>query len=90
MNSIEFAGDSPEAVALFLTLAIARLENVSLEPLGELPPEVTVAELRTLPASADRVWLLDTYAECIAAVRDPVERLRLRRAARPTGSSLAS
>lgn len=52
---------TPEAVALALTNAVARLEGKIF--------------VKGAPASADRKWLLDTYAECLAAVKNPGGRL---------------
>ena len=47
--------NSPEQVALKLTENIASIEQFQLHGGGKRP--------------ADRKWLLDTYAECLEAVR---------------------
>ena len=52
---VHLGENSPEEVALKLTKTIASLENVSL--------------LGHQQGHADRKWLLDTYAECLKAVR---------------------
>jgi hypothetical protein len=49
---------SPEEVAYKLLYLVAWGENRDLEGWGK----------------ADRKWLLDTYAECLLAVRDPATR----------------
>lgn len=52
-------GGTPEAVAYALMRDIALCEGKSLDG----------AKVAT------RKWLLDTYAECLATVRDPEERV---------------
>jgi hypothetical protein len=51
---IELVGDSPEIVALALLRQLAQLEQQELDP---------------TQVSFDRNWLLNAYAECLAAVR---------------------
>jgi hypothetical protein len=55
--------ESAESVAFRLMLLVADLENKTLHG--------NPARERTL---ADRQWILDTYAECLRAVRLPEER----------------
>ena len=57
---------SPEEVAYKLLYLVAWGENRDLEGWGK----------------ADRKWLLDTYAECLLAVRNPAARA----AAQPASS----
>jgi hypothetical protein len=52
---VHIGENSPEQVALKLLDVIANVEKRSLTSLG--------------PNPADRKWLLDTYAECLEAVR---------------------
>ena len=61
--TITFINHSPEKVALDLVQIISLIEKRSLH---SGPPAGWT--------SADRKWLLDTYAECIQAVREPEER----------------
>jgi hypothetical protein len=61
---VHIAENSPEQVAYKLLQTIASNEGKSL---GNSP--VSGA------ASADRKWLLDTYAECLQAVKFPTDRL---------------
>ena len=51
---IELVGDSPEIVALALLRQLAQLEQQELDP---------------AQVNFDRNWLLNAYAECLAAVR---------------------
>jgi hypothetical protein len=50
---------SPEEVAYKLMYVVAWGENKNLDDWGK----------------ADRKWILDTYAECLLAIRDPAARL---------------
>ena len=50
---------SPEEVAYKLLYVVAWGENINLDDW----------------AKADRKWILDTYAECLMAVRNPAARL---------------
>jgi len=54
--------NSPEQIAYKLLLTIAENEKKPLHSTG------------TAPTTADRKWLLDTYAECLLAVRNPAGR----------------
>jgi hypothetical protein len=51
---IELVGDSPEIVALALLRQLAQLEQQELDP---------------TQVNFDRNWLLNAYAECLAAAR---------------------
>jgi hypothetical protein len=53
---------TPEHIAYILLTVVAKREGKSL---GASSTEVT----------ADRKWLLDTFAECMQAVKDPNRRL---------------
>ena len=55
--------ESPESVAYRLLVLIADLENKTLHG--------NPAKDRT---NADRQWILDTYAECLKAMRTPETR----------------
>ena len=55
--------NSPEEVAYKLLVTIANNEKKTLR--GNTDG----------PATAERKWLLDTYAECLMAVQDPFRRL---------------
>jgi hypothetical protein len=57
------ADNSPEQVAYRLLLHVADLENKTLH--GNPSQDRTIA---------DRKWMLDTYAECLRAVRTPHDR----------------
>lgn len=57
------AENSPEEVALKLVNLIAIME---IKRLGPIWADSTVSEGET---AADRKWLLDTYAECLEAVK---------------------
>ena len=59
------SGESPEAVALQLLENIARAENMVYSQ----NPQGVGAQ------SANRQWVLDTYAECLDAVKSPSARL---------------
>lgn len=59
--SIHTSENSPEYVAYRLLLNVAYVEDKKIAP-------------STLVGKADRKWLLDTYAECLKAVRDPHSR----------------
>ena len=52
---VHIGENSPEQVALKLVEVVANLESRELYASGKNP--------------ADRRWILDTYAECLAAVR---------------------
>jgi hypothetical protein len=52
-------GHSPEDIAFKLLYAISWSENIDLEGWGK----------------TDRKWILDTYAECLLAVKNPAERM---------------
>lgn len=52
-------GDSPEAVALRLLELVAKTEKKTF-----------VADMSN-QVNTDRKWILDTYAECMLAVRNP-------------------
>jgi hypothetical protein len=52
-----------EHIAYILLLAIAKNEGKSL------------GTTKSSEATADRKWVLDTFAECIQAVREPDKRL---------------
>ncbi len=53
--SVHIGDNSPEEVAFKLMHQIARLEGRAMTFDGKTP--------------ADRQWLLDTYSECLSAVR---------------------
>ena len=57
------ADESPENVAYRLLLMVADLESKTLH--GNPSKDRTIA---------DRKWILDTYAECLRAVKTPAER----------------
>jgi hypothetical protein len=58
-NTVVHIGEnSPEYVALQLLHIVAGIENKTLNRNGDV----------------DRKWLLDTYAECLNAVRAPTGR----------------
>ena len=57
------ADESPESIAYRLMQLVADLENKTLH--GNPAKERT---------NADRKWILDTYAECLRAIRAPQER----------------
>ncbi|MDQ7251331.1 hypothetical protein [Dongia sedimenti] len=57
------ADESPENVAYRLLVLIADLENKTLH--GNPSKDRT---------NADRQWILDTYAECLRAIRAPEDR----------------
>jgi hypothetical protein len=63
--TIHLGENSPEHIAYLLLRAIASNEG---------------KELASSPvsgaASADKKWILDTYAECLVAVRKPESRLK--------------
>jgi len=59
---VVFTGDnSPEQIAYKLLRTIASNEGKTLEKASGV----------MAAASADRKWLLDTYAECLQTVRNP-------------------
>ncbi len=60
---VHIGENSPEEVAFKLMKAIAAGESKSL-----------ISSMAG-PASADRKWILDTYAECLNVVRDPRGRI---------------
>ena len=55
---------SPEHIAYILLRDIAKKEERSL-----------ASDRRPTGRQADRKWLLDTFAECMQAVKDPDKRL---------------
>ncbi|HWY63432.1 MAG TPA: hypothetical protein VNW15_16140 [Rhizomicrobium sp.] len=57
-------GPSPEEVAYKLLYVVAWGEDKDLDGWGK----------------ADRKWILDTYAECLLAVRNPADRVTPRSA----------
>jgi hypothetical protein len=57
------ADESPESVAYRLLQLIADLENKTLH--GNPSKDRT---------NADRQWILDTYAECLRAIKTPENR----------------
>jgi hypothetical protein len=59
--TVNLEQNSPEYVAYLLLKTIAAYEEM---PLGRFKVE----------KSGDRKWLLDTYAECLLAVRFPERR----------------
>ena len=59
---VHIGENSPEQIAYKLLLLIASKEGKLLE--GSYSDHAT----------ADRKWLLDTYAECLLAVRNPATR----------------
>ena len=60
VDSIDISGGpSPEEVAFKLLYAVAWGENIDLDGW----------------AKADRKWILDTYAECLLAVKNPAARM---------------
>jgi hypothetical protein len=59
MAESSVSGQTPEEIALKLLYVVSWGENIDLEAWGK----------------ADRKWILDTYAECLLAVRDPAARL---------------
>jgi hypothetical protein len=52
-------GQSPEEVAFKLLYVVSWSENIDLEGWGK----------------TDRKWILDTYAECLLAVKDPATHM---------------
>ena len=56
---VHIGENSPEGIAYKLLVTIASNEKKMLVSTG------------ATPATANRKWLLDTYAECILAVRNP-------------------
>lgn len=67
---VHIGENSPEEVAYKLLKTIASNERKTLS--GNMEP-----------ASADRKWLLDTYAECLIAVKTPHARSKPTAAAWP-------
>jgi hypothetical protein len=64
IESIDHPTDSsPESTAYRLLIMVADLENKTLH--GNPAKERT---------NADRKWILDTYAECLQAVKTPHDR----------------
>ena len=61
----EHGEDTPEHMAYRLFLHVAELETKHLH--GDPSRDRTIA---------DRKWVLDTYAECLRAVRSPAARKR--------------
>ncbi len=55
--------NSPEYVAFLLLRTLADIESKELN--------------RGYPNTADRNWILDTYAECLDVVRNPADRIKL-------------
>ena len=65
-NTVVHIGEnSPEQVAYRLMEAIAKVESKTLY----VPSERSSGVM-----AADRKWILDTYAECMKAIRDPYGR----------------
>lgn len=63
-NTVVHMGEnSPEQIAYKLLQAIAMNEGM------------TLANTHVGKASADRKWLLDTYAECLKTVKAPWDRV---------------
>jgi len=61
---VEHPTDStPESIAYRLLVLVSDLENKTLH--GNPSKDRTIA---------DRQWILDTYAECLAAVKTPHDR----------------
>jgi hypothetical protein len=54
---------TPESVAYRLLVLVADLENKTLH--GSPSKDRTIA---------DRKWILDTFAECLAAIKTPQDR----------------
>jgi len=57
------AEESPESIAYRLMVLVADLESKTLH--GNPAKERT---------NADRKWILDTFAECLNAIRSPQDR----------------
>lgn len=67
-DSVEIHGNpSREEIAFKLLYAVAWGENIDLEGW----------------AKADRKWILDTYAECLLAVKEPEARMAAASVAKP-------
>jgi hypothetical protein len=49
-------------------------ENSPEEVALKLFHEIVSVEARTLGANLNRKWILDTYSECLMAVRSPASR----------------
>jgi hypothetical protein len=62
---IHLGENSPEHVAYKLFLNIAAVEGKSLHQASDRTPQNV----------ASRQWILDTYAECLTAVRNPDSRV---------------
>jgi hypothetical protein len=62
---IHIGENSPEHVAYKLMERIAAIERKSLH---------NTENLRAGASAADRKWILDTYAECLKAAKDPYSR----------------
>ena len=62
---IHLGENSPEHVAYKLFLNIAAVEGKLLHQASERSPQNV----------ANRKWILDTYAECLTAVRNPHSRV---------------
>jgi hypothetical protein len=61
---VHIGENSPEKVALILLKEIASVER-----------KVFHSQPSGGTTTADRKWILDTFAECMLAVNDPVQRL---------------
>jgi hypothetical protein len=61
-TTVHIGENSPEEVAYKLLKIVASNEGKTLQ------------YAQGAPATADRSWLLDTYAECLRAVRRPSDR----------------
>ncbi len=59
---VHIGENSPEHIAFQLMLRIAHAEDVALSSMAETK-------------NTTRKWILDTYAECLEAVRHPQDRL---------------
>lgn len=57
---VHYGEGSPEAIAYKLMLDVMKLENRAIPTVGVAPPAHT---------PADRYYLLNTYHECLMAVR---------------------
>jgi hypothetical protein len=62
-DALHIGENSPEQVAFRLLYEIANVEGIEMRGLSGTK-------------KADRKWILDTYAECIIAVRAPQNRDR--------------
>lgn len=70
--TVSVGENSPEEIAYRLLNIIAQSEKMTLAGMGTFP---------------DRKWLLDTYAECLRAVRNPSSRAGMKIANDPDAIS---